>query len=168
VAQLMAVERPLDRSMTLRRQFKQKQQGESIVAKTPMLEAKARIIWGEPSLSVHDFLTTHGVPAAEADSKIREYQRERNTEIKKIGIRSILIGLLVASLTILAMYLVLWPLDRGSIAYANRGVAAVVFVGLYGLWKIGLGFVYVIWPQSVRKSVTDIGESDIFEDTFDK
>ena len=139
-----------------------------MVAKSPALEARARIIWGESSSSVHDFLTSNGISAAEADSKIREYQRERNTEIKKIGFRSILIGLLVASLTILAMYLVLWPLDRGSIAYANRGVAAVVFVGLYGLWKIGIGSVYVIWPQSVRKSVTDIGESDIFEDTFDK
>ncbi len=139
-----------------------------MVAKSPTLEARARIIWGESSLSVHDFLTSNGISAAEADSRIIEYQRERNTEIKKIGIRSIVIGLLVASLTILAMYLVLWPLDRGSIAYANRGVAVVVLVGLYGLWKIGIGFVYVIWPQSVRKSVTDIGESDIFEDTFDK
>ena len=72
---------------------------------------------------------------AEADSKIREFQHERNMEIKKIGIRSILIGLLVASPTILAMSLVLWPLDRGSIAYANRGVAVVACVGLYGLWE---------------------------------
>ena len=154
--------------MTLRGQFKKEQQGESMLAKTPMLEARARIIWGEPPLSVHEFLTSHGVPTAEADSKIREYQHERNTEIKKIGIRSIAIGLVVASLTTLAMYFMLWPLDRGSIAYAKKGVAAVVFVGLYGLWKIGIGLVYVIFPQSVRKSVTDIGESDLFEDVFDK
>jgi hypothetical protein len=149
--------------MTLRGQFKKKRQGDDMVAKSPTLEARARIIWGESSLSVHDFLTSNGLSAAEADSRIIEYQHERNAEIRKIGIRSILIGLLVASLTILAMYLVLWPLDRGSIAYANRGVAAVACVGLYGLWKVGIGSVYLIWPQSVRKSVPDIGESDIFD-----
>jgi uncharacterized protein YjeT (DUF2065 family) len=167
VAQLWVV-RPLDLSMTLRGQFKTKRQGDDMVAGTPMLEARARIIWGESSSSVRGFLTSKGIPTTEADSKIREYQHERNTEIRKIGIRSILIGLLVLFLATFALYLFAWPIDRGSIALANRGDAVVVFVGLYGVWKLGIGLVYLIYPQSVRKSVSDVGESDVFGDTFEK
>jgi hypothetical protein len=133
-----------------------------------LVEARAKIFWGELSLSVLGFLTSNGIPAVEADSKIKEFQHERNREIRRLGVMSILIGLLVGSLSMFALYIFAWPIDRGSMAFANAGTATIVFVGLYGLWKIGIGIVYVIWPQSVRKSVTDIGESDIFEDFFDK
>jgi hypothetical protein len=133
-----------------------------------LVEARARIFWGELFPSVLDFLTSNGISDVEADTKIREFQHERNMEIRKLGLRSILIGLLVGLFVAFTLYIFAWPLDRGSIALANSGIATIVFVGLYGLWKIGIGFVYVIWPQSVRKSITDIGESDIFEDYFDK
>jgi uncharacterized protein YjeT (DUF2065 family) len=132
-----------------------------------LVEARARIFWGELSSSVFDFLTSNGTPAAEADSKIREFQHERNTEIRRLGVRSILIGLAVAFLAMFTLYIFAWPLDRGSIYFANRGVAAVVVVGLYGVWKLGIGLVYLIYPQSVRKSMTDIGESDVFEDMIE-
>jgi hypothetical protein len=154
--------------MTLRGQFKKKRQGDDIVAKTPTLEARARIIWGESSLSVRDFLTSNGVSPAEADSKIIEYQHERNAEIRKIGVRSIFIGLLVLVLAAFTLYVFAWPLDRGSIVLANRGIAVVVFVGFYGVWKVGIGLVYLIYPKSVRKSVSDIGKWDVFGETFDK
>ena len=139
--------------------------------KTPgklIVEARAKIFWGELFPSVLGFLTSNGIPAAEADSKIREFQHERNREIRKLGVKSILIGLLVGSLATFTLYIFAWPLDRGSMVLANAGIATIVFVGLYGLWKIGIGLVYLIWPQSVRKSFTAIGESDIFEDFFDK
>jgi hypothetical protein len=132
------------------------------------VEARAKIFWGELFPSVLGFLTSNGIAAVEADSKIRGFQHQRNMEIRKLGVRSVLIGLLVGSLATFALYIFAWPIDRGSMALANAGIATIVFVALYGLWKIGIGFVYVIWPQSVRKSVTAIGESDIFEDFFDK
>jgi uncharacterized protein YjeT (DUF2065 family) len=154
--------------MTLRGQFKKKRQGDDMVAKSPTLEARARIIWGESSLSVHDFLTSNGISAAEADSKIMEYQHERNAEIRKIGVRSILIGLLVLVLSTFTLYVFAWPLDRGSIALANRGIAVIGVVWLYGVWKLVIGLVYLIYPKSVRKSVSDVGEWDVFSETFDK
>ena len=139
-----------------------------MVAKSPALEARARIIWGESSSSVHDFLTSNGISAAEADSKIMEYQQERNAEIRKLGVRSIFIGLLVLVLSTFTLYVFAWPLDRGSIALANRGIAVIGVVLLYGVWKLVIGLVYLIYPQSVRKSVSDVGEWDIFSETFDK
>lgn len=132
------------------------------------VEARAKIFWGELSISARDFLTANGIAAVEADAKIKEFQHERNMEIRKLGLRSILIGSLVWVLAGFTLCIFAWPLNHGSMVLANRGIATIVFVALYGLWKIGIGCIYVIWPQSVSKSITDIGESDIFGDVFDK
>jgi len=53
------------------------------------VEARARIFWGELFPSVLGFLTSNGIAAVEADSKIREFQHQRNVEIRKLGVRSI-------------------------------------------------------------------------------
>jgi uncharacterized protein YjeT (DUF2065 family) len=152
--------------MTLRGQFKKKRQGDDMVAKSPTLEARARIIWGESSSSVHDFLTSKGISAAEADSKIIEYQHERDAEIRKIGVRSIFIGLLVLVLATFTIYLFVWP--PANVIWVNKGVVVVVLVWLYGVWKLGIGLVYLVYPKSVRKAVSDVGEWDVFGETFDK
>lgn len=55
-------------------------------------EARARIIWGEPSSSVRYFLTSNGMSDADADAKIKEFNVQRNTEIRKIGIKKTVIS----------------------------------------------------------------------------
>ena len=57
-----------------------------------IVEARAKIIWGEASSSVRYFLTSNGMSAADADAKIREFTLERNAEIRKLGIKNVLIG----------------------------------------------------------------------------
>jgi hypothetical protein len=41
-------------------------------------EARARVIWGEPSLTVRDFLIANGVSAAAVEAKLKEFQFERS------------------------------------------------------------------------------------------
>jgi hypothetical protein len=41
-------------------------------------EARARIIWGEPSASVREFLVSNGVSGWVADAKLKEFELERN------------------------------------------------------------------------------------------
>jgi hypothetical protein len=55
-------------------------------------EARARIIWGEESSSVRSFLVSNGISEIDADAKIKEFNAERNNEIRKRAIRQILIG----------------------------------------------------------------------------
>jgi hypothetical protein len=57
-----------------------------------MVEARARVIWGESPLSVRCFLTSNGMSAADADARIKELNAEPNREIKKTGLRSTSIG----------------------------------------------------------------------------
>ena len=49
-----------------------------------IVEARAKIIWGEAPSSVHAFLTLNGMLVADADRIIQEFVTERNREIRKM------------------------------------------------------------------------------------
>ena len=57
-----------------------------------IIEARAKVLRGEPSSSVRDFLIANGISAIDADAKIKEFNAERNTEIRKLGIKNTVVG----------------------------------------------------------------------------
>ena len=121
--------------------------------------ARARIIWGETSSSVRDFLVSNGVSDTIADTRIREFIVERNVEIRKLGIRSILIGVtvLVASGGLVAYLMFIYGWRIVMVQFA-RGFVTLVVIGLYGVWKLLRGVIYLVNPQSEHKSISDIAE----------
>jgi len=123
-------------------------------------EARARIIWGEPSSSVRDFLTSNGISAADADTKIEKFYAERNAELRKIGIRNTLIGAALVPGAGITFYLCL---RTGNSSGSARGAAVCLFGVFYGIWKLYKGIIYLVRPQSERKSIPDIIESDILD-----
>jgi hypothetical protein len=126
-------------------------------------EARARIIWGEASLSVREFLISNGVSDAIADAKLREFTIERNAEIRKIGIRNTLIGVVLTAGAGITIY-VISPLAVSSVF--PRDLAVLVIVGLYGCWKLLNGIIYLVRPQSEHKSIPDIIDSEITPSDF--
>ena len=94
-------------------------------------EARARIIWGEPSPNVRDFLITNGVSDLVVDAKLKEFELERNRELRGIGLRNVMIGIVLAGAAGITLYLTL------PIASAASGIikalAVVLLAGLYGL-----------------------------------
>ena len=118
-------------------------------------EARARIIWGESPLSVRAFLISNGISEAVAEAKLAEFNLERSAEIRKIGLRNILIGVVLTGTSGITLYVV----GLGPI----RALGLVGLAGLYGLWKLVDGVIYLVRPQSERKSIPDIEESDIIE-----
>jgi len=120
-------------------------------------EARARIIWGESSLSVRDFLISNGISDMVADAKLKEFALERN-----IGIRNTLIGTVLTGAAGITIYIAL-PLSSGLSSGIARASGVVLLGGLYGLWKLVKGVIYLVRPQSEHKSIPDIIESDIIE-----
>ena len=130
-------------------------------------EARARIIWGDSVASVRDYLVSNGISSSDADTKVAEFNQERNCELRRMGFRNLLIGILltgVSGVTLYLLFLGAW-LGGGWLTSSNRlKVDALVFLaGVYGLWKIGRGVVYLVRPQSAHKSIPDIEQSDILE-----
>jgi hypothetical protein len=125
-------------------------------------EARARIIWGESSQSVRDFLISNGISDSVADAKLKEFDLERSGELRRIGLRNVLIGILLTVPAGIALYLSL-PAGSGFTSSLTKALGLVVVAEVYGLWKLIKGIVYLVCPHSEHKSIPDIEQSDIIE-----
>ena len=124
---------------------------------TLITEARAKIIWGDSSDSVRSFLIVNGMPASEADERIREFNRERNNEIRKLGLRDTFIGVVVLAVSGLLLWLILARLRISATHLrVGRGVGVLVLGACYGLWKLINGLINLIRPQSEHESIPDI------------
>ncbi len=126
-----------------------------------ILEARARIIWGERSFAVREFLTSSGVPAAVAEAKLREFELERSQELRRIGFRNVLIGGTLAGAAGVTLYLAFAIANAGS--GIIKALAVVLLAGLYGLWKLVKGVTYLARPQAEHRSIPGIEQSDLIE-----
>ncbi len=126
-----------------------------------MVDARARSIWGESPQSVRDFLVSNGVSVDAADRKLLEFQLERNRELRRIGLRNVLIGGVLTAAASITLYLSF----RAASATSGivRVLAVVLLAALYGCWKLLKGIVYLLRPQSEHKSIPDIEQSDLME-----
>lgn len=135
--------------------------GMSLSADKVISEARARVIWGEPSLNVRDFLISNGVSSGVAEGKIKEFELERSRELRRIGLRNVLIGSTLFGAAGATLYL------SFAIASAGSGIvkalAVVMMAGIYGLWKLVKGIIYLVRPQSEHRSIADIAQSDLIE-----
>jgi hypothetical protein len=126
-----------------------------------MTEARARIIWGDSAASVREYLVSNGISNAVADAKLAEFNLERNHELRRMGFRNLVVGLLLTG----ASGVTLWIAMPHGAATSGivRSLAFVLMSGCYGLWKLWTGIVYLILPQSEHKSIPDIEQSDNLE-----
>ena len=123
-----------------------------------IVEARAKIVWGDAPSSVHYFLTSNGMSAGDADSKVKELVAERNKEIRKTGIRGICIG---AAIVCGAALWLCYELEHPSKLFPSRQGKAIFFlilIGLYGAWRLANGLIYLLRPQSEKRSVGEISE----------
>ena len=101
-------------------------------------EARAKIIWGETSPSVHDFLTANGISDIDADAKIKELNAERNREIRKLGIKRTFFGAaLVAGAGIFFYYsFEMVDLDEMEYFRAKAFVGTAIVVAIAGFYDL--------------------------------
>ena len=125
-----------------------------------IIEARARIIWGEELSSVREFLTSNGMSGTDADAKIKEFNLERIREIRGIGLKNTVIGAAVLGASVIIIYLYI---NYGhSHAGVGRGYARVlgfpVAGAFYGFWKLMKGLICLLRPQSEHESISDMDD----------
>jgi uncharacterized protein YjeT (DUF2065 family) len=122
-------------------------------------EARAKIIWGEPASDVRGYLVSNGMPEAEADTVIKEFSRERNAEIRRIGTKNVVIGVVLVGVSGILIYLIyINSSDRVVRVGTGKVIGVLACAGLYGLWKLVNGIIYLVRPQSEDKSITDLSD----------
>lgn len=124
-------------------------------------EARARVIWGESALSVREFLIANGISAEVAQARVKEFELERNQELRRIGLRNVLVGVLLTGSAGVTLYLAF------ALASATSGIikalALVLLAGFYGLWKLVKGVAYLVRPRAEHRSIPDLAQSDLIE-----
>ena|ERR1022692_2307851 len=124
-------------------------------------ESRAKIMWGDPASSVRGFLISNGISDIDADVKIKEFNAERNSEIRKVGIKKTFIGAVLTVGAGIFFYLSLKHVDIDEMnSRRASGFATIAIVialgGFYGLWKLLDGITYLVRPQSIKKSVSEM------------
>ena len=122
-------------------------------------EARAKIIWGEDAKSVHDYLTSKGMPGPEADEQIKAFNQERYQEIRKMGVKNTLIGAVLTAVSGSLIYLLLATPEGHQWSTSSGKALGVLMLGAgYGFWKLTKGITYLVRPQSEQKSITDLSD----------
>ena len=124
-----------------------------------IVEARARIIWGDEPESVRSFLTSNGMSVTEANLKLKELTLERNAEIRKLGIRDVLIG--VALIGAAGGYFY-WLFRSSHLprvgVRSGKGHGVLALAAFYGLWRLINGIIRLVRPKAEHGSIPDISE----------
>jgi hypothetical protein len=126
-----------------------------------MTEAKAKIIWGESPASVRDFLISKGISGSDADAKIQEFYLERNAEVRRSAVKSIIVGTVLVIAACILYYVTIRGYGYyGDYRGAGSAIGAAIFAGIYGFWRLMNGIFDLFRPQSEKglMSVLDADE----------
>jgi hypothetical protein len=124
-----------------------------------IVEARARITWGDEPSSVRYFLTSNGMSATDADAKLRDLILERNAEIRKLGLRDVLIGVALTGGAGIFFYSLFRSSHMpGATVKAGKGYGVLVLLAIYGLWRLINGICRLVRPKSEHGSIPDISE----------
>jgi len=124
-----------------------------------IVEARARIIWGDEPASVRYFLTSNGMSASDADAKLRDLILERNAEIRRLGVRDVLIGVALLGSAGIFFYSMFRSSHMPNVSVrVGKGFGVLVLVACYGLWRLINGIIRLVRPKSEHGSIPDISE----------
>jgi hypothetical protein len=122
-----------------------------------IVEARAKITWGDEPKSVRYFLTSNGMSAAEADASIKALMRERIAEVKKLGLRDVLIGVTLIGVAGVFFYCSFTSSHvTGVTANGAKGYGVLAVAALYGLWRLVNGIIRLVRPKAEHGSIPDL------------
>ncbi len=116
-----------------------------------VIEARARIIWGESLTEIRQWLSAQGLSASAVETIISQCTHERAAEIRRIGWREVCLG----GLLLLVCVGICAAMHITGIYFARIGILAVL-IGLVGVWRITKGIDCILSGARARGSVTDM------------
>jgi hypothetical protein len=103
-------------------------------------EARAKIMWGDSTDDVEDWLTDNGLSSQQAADILDRCLEERDVEFRKRGFLEIIIGLalVVGPLAFVGIMVL-------ALRMIHAGLAGLCYlVVLYGLYRLGRGVCWVV------------------------
>ena len=117
-----------------------------------LIEARAKICWGEPPVEAIKALMLHGLTYEEAAPLVDELLKERHAELRQRAIWKVLGGAVLVSVPI-----IVWlSLTIGEGRVSMKGFALMIVGGLYGCWLLINGLITLIAPKSDSRDIADM------------
>ncbi len=97
--------------------------------------------------------------AVDAETKIKEFTLERNTEIRRLGIKNVLVGLALIGVAAIFFYGLYARSHMPHLSVRSaKGYGVLALGAFYGVWKLVNGIVCLLRPKSEHGSLSDMAE----------
>jgi hypothetical protein len=114
------------------------------------LEAKARIMWGDPPMQVLAYLRSQGYGKEESSVLVDELVQERAATLRGKGIINIIGGSILICLPVGAIVVL-----RNE-GYINSKLVGIMFLlGVYGIYLVVKGVLMLMAPKSISGDVEE-------------
>ena len=115
-----------------------------------LIDARARIHWGDPPTEAVKILMGQGIDYHEACAMVTEMVNERATALRAIGIRKLIFGVCLLAVPVLT-----W-LGLTGIGYVDLKIMGLaVMAGVWGLYLTIRGILMAVSPSSETGDVAD-------------
>jgi hypothetical protein len=114
------------------------------------VEARSKIIWGDPPKEVVQFLMMQGFSHEDATVSVRAMFQERATALQGIGIKKIVTGMALMAVPVVAILIFAYF----HVAFITL-LAFAIAVGLWGAWMFLRGSIMLLFPKLEAGDVSD-------------
>jgi hypothetical protein len=118
--------------------------------------ARARVTWGESRDAIRAFLASEGLKPDEVDSAIKELFIERNSDVRRRGVKNAIIGVLVLAIAGVVAVSILCPIGPVRMVFNSRIFGAAILAAGFGFWKLFNGVMDFFAPASNTSSISDV------------
>ena len=115
-----------------------------------VIEAKAKISWGDTPDEVIKFMMMHGFTVDEARSQVNEMFNDRAATIRKTGF-----GKMVMSVPLMCVPLGALVVFHQIGVFSAKLFGLALMVGLYGVWLLIKGSIMFVSPKSESGDVAE-------------
>lgn len=119
-----------------------------------LVEARAKVSWGDSQDTVVKYLMMQGYPHQEAAEQAAEMFKVRRAETRANGIKKLITGgcLIGAAVTVWAVFV---SLDELTARVFARVVGVAVLIGCWGVWQVANGAILLLLPGLDKRDVAD-------------
>lgn len=125
--------------------------GMPLSSENALVEARAKIIWGEPYEEAVALLTENGFGSEQAKEHVAVFLRERAFDIRRQGIKDIVKG---TGLLVVGIIPILWMLGIGYIMFKLFGILLIPVA--YGTWTFITGVERILLGSKAEGSIANL------------
>jgi hypothetical protein len=125
------------------------------VLKKLIIDARARIIWGESIEDVRNWLSACNIQKEEIDLVVDHCVRERGAYIRSMGVKDVVIGILLLLLGIADIIYISSP-HYIHVPHRSCGYGLSLLLAGLGLWRLGTGVSRIIDGAKTKGSIPDM------------